>query len=437
MAKPPKRFDLGSNSPDVGVPKIDVPKVVLPKVPGEDVARIGKLIGATRPPSLAMERVLKNLSLFGDLQKQFDAMHRSGIAATFADPERLGATSRAIEATRSIGALKTFDSSIGKFIEGLRLAQSGAFAPYSELTETIHRRSELLSGIVPTGQRLADLSASWRSIADLVGHSVVDRGSLSARIAERFAGLHPSVLLPDVPDASVVGFSRLVHLERASATADPFGDEVAEVYEAELGEPVDYDDTDTDEDRRERFDRAGFNPQLTAFAPDRQVVVVSAAGFGFEPLAMLAPGTDDLDGSATYDENAARIVWRVEREVRQFVERELERLAGPKWIKQRVPGDMLKRWKDRREVALSHGEPDCPLIFYADFVDLSDLIRQRNNWDEAFERVFKHKVEVEVSFRRMHPTRIAIAHTRPVLAEGVALLAAEAARMLQMIGRAS
>ena len=432
MTKPPKPFDTGGRLPKLNLPTVDTPKLL-----ESDIARIDKLFNSARPPTFAPEGAPKNLSVAADTANQFDALNRLGIAAMLANPGRFGAAARSAEDIKSIGALTRFDSSIGRFIESLRLSQASAMAPHAALSERIGQQSKLLSGLLPTNRPLEELSASWRSVADLVRHSVVDRAVLTARVAERFAVLDQSAILSDLPDASVIGFSRLVHLERASATDDPFGDEIADVYCAELGDPIDYDETDTDEDRRKRFDGAGFNPQLTAFAPDRQIVVVSVAGFGFEPLGMMAAGTDDLDGSASYDENAARIVGRLEREVRWFVQRTLEGLIGPKWVKQRVPGDMLKRWKDRREEALARGEPECPLVFYADFMDLPQLIVRADNWGDAFEPVFRHKDEVEVSFRRIHPMRIAVAHTRPVLAEGVTMLAAEAARVLRLIRRAT
>lgn len=331
-------------------------------------------------------------------------------------------------------AMRSFTKQHNEILEGIRSLTSGLGGHRSPFGEALKRQSELLSVIDPIGKGLREATRPWGSLAELVDRTVVDRTALGLTITDRFSTLRPSAFLPFEADTSIVGFSRLVHLERASTAVPPFSEPLAELYDDELGDPVEFNELDTPEDRSKKLNAAGFNEELVAFAPKQQVVVLGAAGFRFASLNSTVVGNDDLDDAAVYDEHAARILGRTEHEVRLFIGTRLEELVGPRWIKQRIPGDMRKAWEERRRAALDHGQPECPLIFYANFMDLVDIIIRRDNWNDVFHAFFHRRDEVEVSFRRMHPIRLAIAHTRPIRQADVTLVATEAVRVLRAIG---
>ena len=74
------------------------------------------------------------------------------------------------------------------------------------------------------------------------------------------------------------------------------------------------------------------------------------------------------------------------------------------------------------------------LIQYADFMDLAHIIGQGNNWKEAFAPIFDSKEDVQISLRRLHPVRKAIAHGRPLGRSDVLTLVSEATRLLRAMG---
>ena len=280
------------------------------------------------------------------------------------------------------------------------------------------------------------LSAVSRVLHDLgtaIRPPVVGIDALASATAARWPRLTFEALSVADPGRSVLGFARLVHLEQAARMDMPFGGAVGELYDEELGEPVEADEQDGVTDRRARLAEAGFDTELTAFAEGRQLEVVAAAGFTFRTLEGVAIGTAGEE-RLSYDRRAGDLVGRVEFEVRQFVAARMAGRFGPQWLKHRVPGDMRRHWTERRDDAVASGQREFDLIFYADFMDLPHIICRKDNWAELFAPLLGAKEDVQTAFRRMHPIRIAVAHVRPVAAEEITLLAAEACRLLRAMG---
>ena len=386
----------------------------------------------TDPTGGLTDRIARHTAAFDAVREQFDIVERLGLNSLTADIERSSQIGDAVQ-----NLTRSFDA------PGLRIAEeigrSYNIARYGEalglsstLGDAIREQAERTSAL---NERLQEIGASWRSVSDVLRISQLDELGLASTVGKRLIEVPPSVFGADPSEDALVGFAHLVHLERASAEHHPFSGRVRELYEEEFGDPVEFDEDDTADERREATRRSGFNDELTAFAPGQQVVVVTRAGFEFLSLADLPVGTDDIGGVASYHASADHVLKLLEREFRDYIARTLKRVAGPGWSKQRVPGDMRKNWMKRRQAALDAGQPECPLILYADFMDLPQLIVRGDNWRDAFQHVFRNKADVEVSFERMHPMRLAIAHVRPVLEADVTMLAGEAMRMLRAIGR--
>ena len=109
-----------------------------------------------------------------------------------------------------------------------------------------------------------------------------------------------------------------------------------------------------------------------------------------------------------------RLFCELEQRLRHFVQDSLFEKAGRKWIAQRVPVDMRKRWRQRQEDERVIGRPVYDAIQYAGFMDLHILIVQRDNWREVFQPIFRSKEDIGISFQRLHPVRKALAHSRPL-----------------------
>lgn len=100
--------------------------------------------------------------------------------------------------------------------------------------------------------------------------------------------------------------------------------------------------------------------------------------------------------------------------LRAFVADKLEAAQGPNWFKQRVPGDLMGRAKDRRREAMRAGEAGLPLIHYIDLGDLITVIARKDNWAELFEAVFDRPEPLRVDLERLTANRRPTMHSRPI-----------------------
>lgn len=103
-----------------------------------------------------------------------------------------------------------------------------------------------------------------------------------------------------------------------------------------------------------------------------------------------------------------------ENALRAFVSAKLEAVAGPNWFKQRVPGDVTTRAKERRREAMRAGEPQLSLIHYTDLGDLIGVILRKDNWGEMFETVFDRAEWLKVDLERLNTHRRPTMHSRPI-----------------------
>ncbi|MCO5158547.1 MAG: Swt1 family HEPN domain-containing protein [Aquamicrobium sp.] len=176
-----------------------------------------------------------------------------------------------------------------------------------------------------------------------------------------------------------------------------------------------------------------MNAELIAFAPNTYSEVTFSAGFRFS-LAMIEPprAIEAEDPGAVYDPMHWTILLTLENTLRRLVEKELRALAGDAWLKRRVPGDVRNRWVERQAEERAAGRPVYEFIHYADFMDLAQLICQKDNWP-AFLHIFTKKDDFRISLERLHPIRKDIAHGRPIGRAGTLILVSEATRVLQAL----
>ena len=146
-------------------------------------------------------------------------------------------------------------------------------------------------------------------------------------------------------------------------------------------------------------------------------------------LAPIPQVIGSTDSCATFDPKHWFLLTQLEQRLRLLVEQKLEELAGPKWIKRRTSEAVRERWFRRQSDDRDSGRSVYPTIQYADFMDLADVIVQKNNWRDAFHQIFPDKAEIEVSLHRLHPIRKAIAHSRPLGRADVLTLISESNRI--------
>lgn len=83
------------------------------------------------------------------------------------------------------------------------------------------------------------------------------------------------------------------------------------------------------------------------------------------------------------------------------------------WFKQRVPGDILRRARDRKAEAERAGEPAADLIAFVDLGDLIPIVTFGKNWP-VFEPIFGNAEDFRVDMRRLNAIRRPAMHSRSI-----------------------
>lgn len=109
------------------------------------------------------------------------------------------------------------------------------------------------------------------------------------------------------------------------------------------------------------------------------------------------------------------ILYRIEVGLRELIIEALESKCGPRWWKQRLPGDVLGAFREGRRyehgVTWSELVPHHPL-YYVSFPDLRKVIERRDNWRDVFKPVFANKEVFVGTLKSLEPIRNKIAHNR-------------------------
>jgi hypothetical protein len=126
-------------------------------------------------------------------------------------------------------------------------------------------------------------------------------------------------------------------------------------------------------------------------------------------------------GEPGYSE-AHRLLRSLEEALRKLIEESLLRLS-PSWWTTRIPEDVRenaerRKEKDDKQWPWATGA-DLPPIHYVDFPDYVKIIRRKDNWREAFSRIFHDEELVSSKLRELEPIRNALAHSRPMPKNGL------------------
>ncbi|ALO39943.1 hypothetical protein UZ73_17740 [Alcaligenes faecalis] len=183
--------------------------------------------------------------------------------------------------------------------------------------------------------------------------------------------------------------------------------------------------------RSDLYAERGFDPALTDFTPLAFDEGLRVAGLR---------GPESVESDNVHDEGLARaqeafqLLQRFEVELRRFISQEMLNYYGISWMKQQLPPDMLSCWVEKERRAMASGQAAHPLIDFADFTDYSKIISRKDNWDNVFKRIFKRKEDMQESFQRLFPIRIATMHCRPIMQDDELLLLVETKRIFKAIG---
>ena len=131
---------------------------------------------------------------------------------------------------------------------------------------------------------------------------------------------------------------------------------------------------------------------------------------------------------AAYD-----LLQRFETWLRWFIDKKMKVIFGPTWTKHQVPGKIRRQWLEKKQKARENGEPERPLIAYADFTDYVQIITRKDNWEKVFKPIFRRNISVQESFQRLYPIRICTMHARAITRDEELYLYVEVKRIMNTI----
>jgi hypothetical protein len=175
----------------------------------------------------------------------------------------------------------------------------------------------------------------------------------------------------------------------------------------------------------------GFNSDLTNFPYRAFDESVEIAGLSID---------EDLetgDAESPIERNVSAFIHlnRLETSIREFIDEAMAATFGPDWFDHQMPNGLKEKWVEKQDKARANGEPEQPLINFADFTDYVLIIQKRDNWSKVFEATFRRVEDIRESFYRLSPIRIVAMHSRIVTLDDELLLKVESRRVLKAIGR--
>lgn len=330
------------------------------------------------------------------------------------------AKSQALIAQEAIAAAGRFSS-----IQAEVARYDGVFARYQphkgqeELLRRYEAGNELLRR-VDAGRELTErfrVEAAWpQSFVAAITSIETQRWSVDSQLS----------VLP--------GLEHVARLKEASQSPDPFSEVVGEIIAEELGTGPGDTPAGSDQNTDQNAVNHGMRAEFLLIRPDAVVPALQSVGFKFEFTSTSLPtAIDGADPQAAFDPENSRILWELEQQLRRLIAQSLSARYGENWPDARTSQSMLRRWKKGQQRSRDERGQVLPLIYYADFMDLREIIVDEEHWKGVFEVVFRRQQDIDESFRRLQPVRNAIAHNRPLSRYDVLALWAEAARLLRAI----
>jgi hypothetical protein len=237
------------------------------------------------------------------------------------------------------------------------------------------------------------------------------------------------------PSRSIKGMVDLLALQSSMDRLGPFHDTSTRAFQTVLGNWTHVGSMPSNLEvdpvaRREYFISRGYDSSIASYPVPALRENLQRAGFVDEPEVnddevLGAPQPAEVDLSR----DARDLICDFEHELRAFISEKLSAVAGTKWVKQRIHGDVRARWVERKTKDMEARDVDLPLIEYIDFSEYLEVIIAANNWKEVFAAHFRRKESVQESFFRMSPSRNAAMHCREVSQDDWMILSMEVHRV--------
>jgi hypothetical protein len=173
--------------------------------------------------------------------------------------------------------------------------------------------------------------------------------------------------------------------------------------------------------RQRRYRDAEVDPGIIVASPSATIQVMVESGLAVGDtdqsgaVALFCFGTLSVSiRSSTAELDAHSAVAAFERSLRDFISYKLEAIGGRSWFKQRAPGNIHTKARERRAAALAVGEQSTRLIDYTDFGELKEIILRGDNWEQAFEPIFVNRDRFEQDMQTLLTVRRPSSHSRIV-----------------------
>jgi hypothetical protein len=130
-------------------------------------------------------------------------------------------------------------------------------------------------------------------------------------------------------------------------------------------------------------------------------------------------------------------LFNIEVGLREFVIDKLSSLVGQRWYKQKLPNDVLDKYKAgieiEKKIVWIDFIPHHPL-YYIDFTDIKKIIERQDNWNEAFQSIFRRKDIISNMLSKIESIRNKIAHNRKASSADLEIVKTVYHEIIQMIG---
>lgn len=270
------------------------------------------------------------------------------------------------------------------------------------------------------------------------------------RLKAQVNGLSKPWLEATTALASIQAFSELQGIGTALRSLPAFGAVLTDALRIDLGDwrtAPKYDPLKILEPlvRTELYVAQGLNRDLSAAGDEAIAAAFNVAGLAVDYLT--SPSLEQfVPSDASPAEAAARrrmgmcfdILWKLERELRDYIDRLMTAQYGKNWPKQRLAPAMLVDWKEKAEKLKAQGRPVERLIEAADFTDYVQIICRSDDFKLLFVAGFRSEAgSVRESFNRLMPLRLATMHARVITKQDLLYLVSESARLFSAIGKST
>ena len=193
--------------------------------------------------------------------------------------------------------------------------------------------------------------------------------------------------------------------------------------------------------RSEFYIDLGFKQYLTDYPEPAFQEIVTTTGIRIKPPRLVeeygqpVPRSDNTEDEEAFIRTNMAHDWlfRLETQIREFIDDLMSKAFGTEWPKHRLPNNMYEEWQEKKRQARDAGRDEKSLLAYADFTDYVRIICKRDNWREVFQPYFIRRENALETFQRLHPIRLDTMHARPITQDDELLLYTETRRLIQLI----